>query len=219
MTTNILVYDARDHEGSMLATLVRECDTTGSFQFLSVADSSETARRAYEFLAQQGVAETDVSLPFIIAVAPVSSSSVQRSVVHGHAMTEWITGLISTVVQGGMSRERVRNNVVARHIRPQTAHLIAYAMTPGENSAPVEQSAAVGMAAAVATGTVPVDAVIHDGEDDDTLVVTESHKGAPSATPTSVVPMRRPENTVNISEVMAQSKMRENMNKKYMKDR
>ena len=219
---NVFVFHARDSQGCALAALVRHCDSELRFQYLPV-DAPDSVRRMHRFLQQQDLSPDAVGLPFVVSVQPTASDVVHRSVLHGAPLIEWIGNLVNAVMMDTpVAPPRLCDTVLGPFL-PHTLRLLAYTMgllAPPPPTQTTQIPAQPTMddpviepeAVAEAETTDPQQRQISqpktydsEPEEEEGMVWTTVDK-----TP---MPRRNPEKrTVNIAQVMMESKTREKMN-------
>jgi hypothetical protein len=132
---HIFIHHAEDAQGHALAALVKHCDTQThrQFQFL-VVDGEESVARMHQFLQQQGLSQKAVKLPFIVLVRH-DQGKVQRSVLHGPALHQWISEMVDAVMQTpGLSPIRIKQMFLDPFVSPHIMRLVQYAtQTEGEH--------------------------------------------------------------------------------------
>lgn len=128
---NVFVYGAEDHEGSLLAEVVRRFDTDGQFRFLPLSAGS-AMRRLHWFVtkwhplpAAGGVA----ALPMVVVMQDRTGRHPEsHRVIRGPQLEEWFAALVQTVLQRGPPAIAAIRDVVFQSLAPQTLHMMALAL-------------------------------------------------------------------------------------------
>ena len=236
---NVFVYRAEDHEGRMLADVIRRFDTEGQFRYLPV-DSPATLRRAEWFLARHhGGAAPSPPLPMLVVASDLSGQRPQaHRVVRGAQLEEWFASLGDAVVRQGARAVETLREAVTANLAPHTVGIIAAGLAAprpgreegpwrppagasnvGDDPVPPPPAAANGGAAAAPPPPPPAAAaralarpVPGQRQPPAAAAAVAADTEAVDAWVEATVPERRKDKTVNLTEVMNNAKAREGGN-------
>jgi hypothetical protein len=222
---NVFVFHARDSQGCALAALVRHCDVELRFQYLPV-DAPDSVGRMNRFLEQHNLSPDNVGLPFVVSVQPTASDMVNRSILHGPPLIEWIGNLVNAVIVDTPVAPPQLCNAVLGPFLPHTLRLLTYTLgflnpLPSPNMTYTDQAVATASVAPPMT----ISEIVTDADDEPQQQQISQQKTSDSEpeedeegamvwanTDKTPLPRRNRERTVNISQIMMESKTREKMN-------
>lgn len=227
-TSRVFVYDGGDGESQLLADLVRYCDADQQFQFLALRTAAERAR--FERFGAGGGDQRAMRLPVVVLVRtdPRTGSVVERGVVSGERLETWLRSLVDSVLPLAPSLAPLAH----RNLSPHTLRFVLAALggvpaaapptghpppAPATEAPAAAAESAQGEAALPTTarrvswnrqgapGPAPTPARAPAADDHD---VAESEAAEGYRIATRPVPQKR-SGAVNISDAMAQSKVRD----------
>lgn len=193
---NVFVYHAQDHEGTLLAELIRNSDPEEGFQFLPI-ESPHSVNRLYQCLRNHNIAPEKVTLPIVILV----HTADRRTILYGERYQNWLASVVNMVVETESGRDMVRRSVLP-HLSPATLHLIAATLAGPALPTAVDEEEAVAEIEEAPMQTQPPTPSVNVEEDEETGVSWAS------------VPERRHTKPVNVAQSMAEGKQREGQNLK-----
>jgi hypothetical protein len=205
---NVFVFHERDHEGHMLAALIKLCDAEQRFQYLPI-ESPASMARMHRFVERHGLPAGSVGLPFVVLM-----EGDGRALLYGKAFDDWCMGLVrATCATPSMTPARITESVVAPHLAPYTLHMLRHALSTGPrpNQAAVAATAHPDPAAVDDEAMLPVGEGYAD-ETDDAREETDGSTEMMTVATTPTKSTERPERKISVAEVMQQSNRRDPLN-------
>lgn len=125
--TNVFIHHAFDHEGCLLADVVRRFDEEGRFEFLAIGDD-RTMQRLLRFLRRYHGLERDDRAPLLPMVVVMNDHSGERIETHrliqGAALQEWFRTLLIGIFDQGPATQAPLRSMIMQHLLPASLHLI-----------------------------------------------------------------------------------------------
>ena len=127
----MFVYHKEDHEGSMLAEVLRRLDRPGGMQFLAI-DGPSTMAHMSHFLGPA----SSIRLPFLVVMTDLSGTAVHtHRVLHGETLTEWFHQVLRSAAE--MGAMGVLREAILRHLHVATLSMIGLCMfQPNQQTSP-----------------------------------------------------------------------------------
>lgn len=135
--TNVFIHHAFDHEGCLLADVVRRFDEEGRFEFLAIGDD-RTMQRLLRFLRHHHGLERDNRVPLLPMVVVMTDHSGERieshRLIQGAALQEWFRTLLVGIFDQGPGTQAPLRSMIMQHLLPASLHLILGTVASGAAS-------------------------------------------------------------------------------------
>lgn len=130
---NVFVYHGQDHEGRLLADVIRRFDRGINFQFLPI-ETPQSLQRMERFLERKGL---NVNLPFVVVMTDLSAQETHtHKVIHGEAMSEWFQDIVRGIAEHGPAAIPHLRQSVFSNLSMVTLSLASLCLRPPELSHP-----------------------------------------------------------------------------------